>query len=125
MTKNDNKGHEMWVEFAKSMVPMARMIASILVGIPSIMPDPNAPLKILDVAASHGYYGISFAKANSQAQITFQDWQPVLEVALEHANLEGVADRCLILPGSVFEVPLQDNQYDIILLTSKPNSRVS
>lgn len=118
MAKNDNKGHEMWVAFAKSMAPMAKAAGPVVAATPSVMPDANAPVTVLDVAAGHGYYGIAFAKANKNARVTFQDWAPVLEVAMEHAKLEGVDDRCDTLPGSAFEVHLQHNHYDIILLTN-------
>jgi hypothetical protein len=50
-------------------------------------------LKILDIAAGHGLYGIAFAKNNPQAEIVALDWAPVLEVAKENARNAAVSDR--------------------------------
>jgi methylase of polypeptide subunit release factors len=57
--------------------------------------DPNADrkLKILDIAAGHGLFGIGFAQNNPQAEIHAVDWKAVLEVAKENAQKAGVADR--------------------------------
>ena len=54
--------------------------------------DPNADkkLKILDIAAGHGLFGIAFATQNQQAEVTAVDWKPVLEVAKENAEKAGV-----------------------------------
>ena len=56
--------------------------------------DPNADrkLKVLDIAAGHGLYGINFALNNPQAEITALDWKAVLEVAKENAQKMGVAE---------------------------------
>jgi len=118
MAKKENKGHEVWVLFAKNMAPMAKMAGPVIASMPPVMPDANAPLNILDIAAGHGYYGISFLKANKQARVTFQDWAPVVEVALENAKVEGVADRCDAAPGSAFDIALKDSHYDLVLLTN-------
>jgi len=86
----------------------------VIVALPGVF--PSHPYRVLDVAAGHGYYGLSILKANKSSHVTFQDWQPVLAVALEHARLEGVVDRCDSLPGSAFEVILPDQSYDIALV---------
>ena len=51
------------------------------------------PMRVLDIAAGHGLFGIEIAKQNPQARITGLDWAPVLRVALDNARKAGVHDR--------------------------------
>jgi ubiquinone/menaquinone biosynthesis C-methylase UbiE len=107
--------HPVWVKFARAMAPMMALPSQLL----AKLVDPNADrkLKILDIAAGHGLYGISFATNNSQAEITAVDWKAVLEVAKENAQKAGVADRYSTIEGSAFDVEFGTG-YDLILLTN-------
>jgi predicted nicotinamide N-methyase len=112
-----NKGldpeHPMWVKFARAMAPMMAMPAQLLAQLTD--PDKSRKLRVLDIAAGHGLYGIAFAKQNPQAEITAVDWANVLEVAKENAQAAGVADRYQLNPGSAFDVDY-GKDYDIVLL---------
>ena len=77
----------------------------------------NQKLKILDIAAGHGLFGIAFAANNQQAEIVALDWPKVLEVAKENAQKAGVADRYSTIEGSAFDVEFGSG-YDLILLTN-------
>src|SRR5207253_3604413 len=74
-------------------------------------------LKILDIAAGHGLYGLAFAKRNPKAEVTAVDWANVLEVAKENAQAAGVSDRYHTRAGSAFDVDY-GNGYDLVLLTN-------
>jgi ubiquinone/menaquinone biosynthesis C-methylase UbiE len=74
-------------------------------------------VKVLDVAAGHGMFGITIARRNPNAQIVALDWPAVLEVAGENAGKFGVAERIRMLPGSAFETDF-GNGYDYVLLTN-------
>ncbi len=74
-------------------------------------------MRVLDIAAGHGLFGIEIAKQNPQAQVTGLDWAPVLRVALKNAEKAGVKDRYDMLPGSAFEVEF-GGPYDVVLLTN-------
>ena len=104
-----------WVEFAKSMAPMMAPVAGPMAAL--ALEGRSGPVKVLDIAAGHGLFGIAAAKQNPQAQITAVDWAPVLEVALENATKAGVADRYTRLPGSAFDVEF-GGPYDAVLLTN-------
>lgn len=104
-----------WVEFAHSMAPMMAPMAGPLGAI--VLEGLSGPLRVLDIAAGHGVFGIEIGKQNPQARITGQDWTAVLEVAKANARKAGIADRYDTLPGSAFDVDFQ-GPYDIILLTN-------
>lgn len=74
-------------------------------------------MKVLDIAAGHGMYGIGIAKKNPNAQIVALDWPSVLKVAEENAETAGVSDRYVTRPGSAFEADF-GTDYDVVLLTN-------
>jgi len=105
----------MWVTFAKAMAPMmmgsAQMIPEHIGG------DRDRKIKVLDIAAGHGIFGIMVAKAFPNAEIYALDWQNVLTVATENAAKFGVSDRHHLIPGSAFEADFGDD-YDVVLVTN-------
>src|SRR5262249_8984275 len=80
-----------WVSFARSMASMAGPMAGVLSQL--VNANPASEIRILDIAAGHGMYGVIVAKNNPQVRVTAVDWAPVLEVAKENAQKAGVADR--------------------------------
>ncbi len=104
-----------WVEFARTMAPLmqlpARLLAELIGG------DRQQPLRVLDVAAGHGVFGITIAQHYPQSRITALDWPNVLAVAKENAQRAGIADRHTLLPGSAFDVNW-GGPYDVVLLTN-------
>ena len=104
-----------WVEFAQSMAPMMAPLAGPLGAV--VLEGRSGPMRVLDIAAGHGLFGIEIAKQNPQAHVTGLDWLPVLRVAIENARKEGVQDRYDMLPGSAFEVDF-GGPYDTVLLTN-------
>jgi ubiquinone/menaquinone biosynthesis C-methylase UbiE len=104
-----------WVAFARAMGPMMTPQAELLVGL--MGGDRQRPLRVLDVAAGHGLFGIAFARHYPYAHVTALDWPNVLAVATENARAAGVADRHTLLPGSAFEVDW-GGPYDLVLLTN-------
>lgn len=107
--------HPMWVEFARSMQPMMALPAQL---IPQLVdPTKDQKLRVLDIAAGHGLYGIAFAKQNPQVEVTAVDWPKVLEVAQENARAADIVDRYQTRPGSAFDVDYGTG-YDVVLLTN-------
>jgi 2-polyprenyl-3-methyl-5-hydroxy-6-metoxy-1,4-benzoquinol methylase len=104
-----------WVEFAQSMGPMMAPMAGPLGAI--VLQGRTSPMRVLDIAAGHGLFGIEIAKQNPQAHVTGLDWAPVLRVALENARRACVQDRYDMLPGSAFDVEF-GGPYDVVLLTN-------
>ncbi len=104
-----------WVLFAEQMAPMMGPMAAPLGAL--VLNGHNGPMRVLDIAAGHGLFGIEIAKQNRQARVTGLDWAPVLRVALKNAEKAGVKDRYDMLPGSAFEVDF-GGPYDVVLLTN-------
>jgi ubiquinone/menaquinone biosynthesis C-methylase UbiE len=104
-----------WVKFARGMAPFMAMPAQLIAKL--VDPKADRKLKILDIAAGHGLFGVAFATHNSQAEITALDWKAVLEVAKENAQKAGVADRYHTIEGSAFDVDFGSG-YDLVLLTN-------
>jgi 2-polyprenyl-3-methyl-5-hydroxy-6-metoxy-1,4-benzoquinol methylase len=104
-----------WVAFARAMAPLMRMPARLLADL--IGGDSRQPLRVLDVAAGHGLFGITVAERYPQAHITALDWPNVLAVATANARAAGVSERHTSLPGSAFDIDW-GGQYDIVLLTN-------
>jgi 2-polyprenyl-3-methyl-5-hydroxy-6-metoxy-1,4-benzoquinol methylase len=104
-----------WVQFAETMAPMMAPMAAPLGAV--VLNGSNDPMRVLDIAAGHGLFGIEIAKQNPQARVTGLDWAPVLRVALENARKAGVHERYDMLAGSAFEVDF-GGPYDAVLLTN-------
>jgi ubiquinone/menaquinone biosynthesis C-methylase UbiE len=112
---NTKPRDEFWVDFARSMAPLAVPAAEFIARLTGT-PD-SKPSRVLDIAAGHGMFGITIARHNPNAQVTALDWPAVLEVAQQNAKQFGVADRYAVRPGSAFDADL-DEGYDYVLLTN-------
>lgn len=105
--------HPVWVNFAESMAPVMAPAAEHAARL--VLGGKAGPMKVLDVAAGHGRFGLAYALQNPAARVVALDWANVVEVAARNAKAAGVADRFSTLPGSAFEVDYGDG-YDLILL---------
>jgi ubiquinone/menaquinone biosynthesis C-methylase UbiE len=114
-SKEGTMSHEnpVWLSFARNMGPLMIPAANALAGL--IPLDQSRPTKVLDISASHGAWGLAFARPNPKAQIVGLDWAPVLQIARENAKAGGAADRYSTIAGSAFDVDF-GTDYDIVLL---------
>ncbi|HEY6805266.1 MAG TPA: class I SAM-dependent methyltransferase [Pyrinomonadaceae bacterium] len=107
--------NEVWVKFARAMAPIMAMPAQMMAAL--VDPQADQKLKILDIAAGHGLFGLAFATKNPQVEVTALDWPAVLEVAKENAAKAEVTDRYHTIEGSAFDVDFGTG-YDLVLLTN-------
>jgi phosphohistidine phosphatase SixA len=108
-------GHPVWVRFARAMAPLMRGAARAVVE--TVEAEAARPLRVLDVAAGHGMFGIAFATRYPRAEVTGLDWPGVLEVARENARAASVESRYRTIPGSAFEADL-GGPYDLVLIAN-------
>ncbi|MGE3888671.1 MAG: methyltransferase [Vicinamibacterales bacterium] len=110
-------GNPIWVGFARSMVPLMMPSATFIADLVTRDYPSDTPLKVLDIAAGHGMFGISIAARHPGAEIHALDWDHVLDVAAENAEKAGVIDRHTRIPGNAFDHPFGEG-YDVVLLTN-------
>ncbi|MCO6510337.1 MAG: class I SAM-dependent methyltransferase [Aridibacter famidurans] len=104
-----------WIDFAHGMMPMMMPAAMAIADVLDY--DKDMPVKVLDIAASHGIFGIKIGEKYPNAQIYGLDWKNVLPVAVENAAKFGISDRYHTIEGSAFEVEFGEG-YDVVLLTN-------
>ncbi|MGF6612133.1 ubiquinone/menaquinone biosynthesis C-methylase UbiE [Paraburkholderia sp. WSM4175] len=107
--------HPVWVKFARAMAPFVTQTAQSIAQ--HVSARPQAPKRVLDIAAGHGLFGIAIAEAIPGAEIVATDWQPVLEVATQNAAAAGVSSRYRTVAGSAFEVDW-GTDFDLALVTN-------
>jgi predicted O-methyltransferase YrrM len=111
---NSKPEDDRWVNFARSMSAMAVPMAGVLT---QMIAPSSGPIRVLDIAAGHGMYGVTVARNLANVHLTAVDWPPVLEVAKENAAKAGVADRYSTRPGSAFDADLGEG-YDYVFITN-------
>lgn len=102
-----------WVTFAHAMVPMMAPVAAATAQILGV--ENAGPIRVLDVAAGHGEFGLAIARKNGAAHIVGLDFPDVVAVARGRAHDAGLGDRYETLEGSAFDLDL-GGPYDIVLL---------
>jgi SAM-dependent methyltransferase len=107
--------HPMWVTFAEAMAPFVAFPAEQIAQLAGF--DQNAKIGVLDIAAGHGMFGITFARKYPSAEIHAVDWSSVLNLAKSNAQKAGVQDRYHTIPGDAFEVEF-GTDYDVALITN-------
>ena len=104
-----------WKTFAHAMAPMMMPASQAIADILGVA--AAGPMKVLDIAAGHGLFGIAVAQRNPQAEVVAVDWAGVLEVATDNAKKMGVGARHTARPGDAFSVDWGGG-YDLALMTN-------
>jgi ubiquinone/menaquinone biosynthesis C-methylase UbiE len=98
----EKQGGAFFREFVPALFALSQAAARVLAeGI--LRERGSGPLKVLDVGAGSAVFGIAFAIANLNAQVTAADWKAVLEVARDIALQSNVLDRFSFVEGDLFE----------------------
>jgi hypothetical protein len=105
--------HPVWVEFARAMAPIGIFLSGLLANLLGV--GTGGRMKVLDIAAGHGLYGIAVLRENPQAEVVALDWPNVLTLAQRNAETAGVADRFRAMPGSALSTDFGDG-YDLVLV---------
>ncbi|MGD0501062.1 MAG: class I SAM-dependent methyltransferase [Bryobacteraceae bacterium] len=96
----ERRGTEFFEGFVESLFPMNYPAAQALAQALGVA-KAKKPVKVLDLAAGSGVWGIALAQKSSQVRVTAVDFPGVLEVTRRVAAAHGVAGRFSYVPGDL------------------------
>lgn len=99
----ERDGAKFFAEFVESLFPLSYPTARIL-GEHLRLAKSRAPVKVLDIGAGSGVWGIALAQQSPQVRLTAVDWPEVLKVTQRVARRYGLGDRLTKLPGDLLKV---------------------
>lgn len=73
-------------------------------------------IRVLDLAAGSGVWGIAAAQANARAIVTANDYPKILAATRAFAKREGVAKRMCYLPGDLRKAEFDRDSFDLAIL---------
>jgi hypothetical protein len=97
----ESQGAEFFTRLVEAIFTLSFPAATVLAR--SLDLPPETVLKVLDIAAGSGVWGIAVAKVFPNASIAAADWEGVLPVTKRVAERHGVADRMSYIPGDIDE----------------------
>ena len=95
-------GAEFFRDFVEDIFAMSYPGARSLAGTLGLA-QATSPIKVLDLAAGSGVWGIALAQASPQVQVTAVDWPEVLPVTKRVADRMGVGERFSYVAGDINE----------------------
>ncbi len=107
-------GEEFFASFVEDIFPMSYSAARSLADELKLA-SATTPVKVLDLAAGSGVWGIALAQKSPQVRVTAVDWAGVLPVTRRIAQKHGVADRFNYIEGDINSVNLGSG-YDVATL---------
>jgi ubiquinone/menaquinone biosynthesis C-methylase UbiE len=104
MAVNEQKtGAAFFAEFVEALFPMGYH-AVVALGEHLKISKTKTPIRVLDIAAGSGVWGIALAEQSQLVRISAVDWPEVLKVTRRVAKRHGVADRLETIPGDIGKV---------------------
>ena len=104
MAVNDQKtGSAFFAEFVESLFPMGYH-AVVALGQHLKISHTKTPIRVLDIAAGSGVWGIALAEQSPLVRMTAVDWPDVLKVTKKVAKQRGLANRLETIPGDIGKV---------------------
>lgn len=99
----ETEGAAFFQKFVEDLYPFNRATAQALAEVLKVA-ETNKPLRVLDLAAGSGVWGIVLAQHSPQVRVTAVDWPDVLQVTRRVAQREGVLDRFQFVAGDLHDV---------------------
>lgn len=97
---NETAGADFFQQFVNDIFPLSYPAARVLADVLSIA-DAQSPLRVLDLAAGSGVWGITIAQQSPQVRVTALDWAGVIPVAQQNVERFGLRDRFEFLAGDL------------------------
>jgi ubiquinone/menaquinone biosynthesis C-methylase UbiE len=101
---SEQAGVEFFLQFVEAIFPLSYAAARTL-GDHLRLAKTKQPVRVLDLAAGSGVWGIALAEQSPLVTVTAVDWEPVLAVTEKVAREHGVADRLTKVGGDLLKAP--------------------
>lgn len=99
----EKSGGEFFHNFVLDIFPMSYPAAQTLAAHMNYG-SAGSPVKVLDLAAGSGVWGIAIAQSSSRVQVTAVDWPEVIDITKKTSAQFGVGDRFSFAVGDLQEV---------------------
>jgi SAM-dependent methyltransferase len=110
----EDEGATFFQQFVEDLFPFNHAAAQALAGALGIAKATKS-VRVLDLAAGSGVWGIILAQKSPHVRVTAVDWPSVLEVTRRVAQREGVADRFQFVRGDLHQADFGSG-HDIAIL---------
>jgi SAM-dependent methyltransferase len=97
------EGEEFFAEFVNDLFPLSYPAANRL-GQHLNLKEATSEVRVLDIAAGSGVWGIALAQQSEQVRVSAVDWPLVLEVTRQITARFGLTGRFEFLAGDLLEV---------------------
>ena len=95
-------GSEFFHQFVNDILPMSYHVGQELAGHLNLA-AASSPVKVLDIAAGSGVWGIALAQSSAQVSVTSVDWPAVIPVTQATVARFGLADRFNFVAGDIHD----------------------
>jgi ubiquinone/menaquinone biosynthesis C-methylase UbiE len=106
----ERKGAEFFAEFVESIFPLSFPAAQAL-GEHLGIAKSAGPVRVLDLAAGSGVWGIALARQSPQVHVSAVDWPAVLSVTEKGFHRHGVGKQLTQIPGDLAKVRFGRNHH--------------
>jgi ubiquinone/menaquinone biosynthesis C-methylase UbiE len=110
----ETQGPQFFSVLVENIIPMSYPAATKL-GEALNLAKKREPVRVLDIAAGSGIWGIALAQQSPSVRVTAQDWPEMIPITKRLTKKFGVADRFSYVKGDVLEAEFGNN-YDIATL---------
>jgi ubiquinone/menaquinone biosynthesis C-methylase UbiE len=97
------QGSDFFQEFVNDIFPMSYPAAQTLARHLDLK-SARQPVRVLDLAAGSGVWGIALAQSSDQVRVTAVDWSGVIPVTRKTVSGFGLADRFSFIEGDLLQV---------------------
>jgi 3-hydroxy-5-methyl-1-naphthoate 3-O-methyltransferase len=104
----EKSGAKFFAEFVEAIFPLSYAAANSL-GEHLKLSRAQQPVRVLDIAAGSGVWGIALARQSKQIHVSAVDWPEVLPITKKIAARHGVADRLTTIPGDLSKADFGKN----------------
>ena len=107
-------GAAYFAEFVEDIFPMSYEAAQALADELKVA-ESTTPIRVLDLAAGSGVWGIALAEASGKVSVTAVDWPAVLPATRRVARRQGVIEQFQFVAGDVLTAEI-GNGFDVVIL---------